>query len=97
MICIKKFKRFNESTEERYLKYYALDFDDNILNMPTVIHMEHLVNGEWIPTDVSTAEFAEVRGDKENWRTQEDAFSEFRDNGPRGMNAFLEDVKNVFE
>ena len=95
MICIKKFKRFNESTEERYLKYYALDFDDNILNMPTVIHMEHLVNGEWVPTDVSTAEFAEIRGDKENWRTQEDAFSEFRDSGPRGINAFLEDVKKA--
>jgi hypothetical protein len=95
MNYIKKFKRFNESTEEKYLKYYALDFDDNILNMPTVIHMDHLIDGEWIPTDVSTAEFAEVRGDKENWRTQEDAFSEFRDNGPRGINAFLEDVKKA--
>jgi len=95
MNYIEKFKRFNESSEEKYLRYYALDFDDNILNMPTVIHMDHLVDGEWIPTDVSTAEFAEVRGDKENWRTREDAFSEFKDNGPRGINAFIEDVKKA--
>lgn len=95
MNYIEKFKIFNESSEEKYLRYYALDFDDNILNMPTVIHMDHLVDGEWIPTDVSTAEFAEVRGDKENWRTREDAFSEFKDNGPRGINAFIEDVKKA--
>ena len=54
--------------DKKYLLYYAFDWDDNILNMTTVIHMEHLVNGEWVPEDVSTSRFAEVRGDKENWR-----------------------------
>lgn len=82
---------------KKYLLYYAFDWDDNILNMTTVIHMEHLVDGEWIPEDVSTSRFAEVRGDKDNWRIlggdPELAFSEFRDNGPRGEVAFLEDVK----
>ena len=93
---IKRFNQYiSENKDSDYLLYYAFDWDDNILNMPTVIHMEHLVNGDWEPKDVSTAEFAEVRGDKENWRTQEDAFSEFRDNGPRGVNAFLEDVKKA--
>lgn len=79
------------------LSYYSFDWDDNILHMPTVIHMDKLINGKWIPTDVSTAEFAQVRNDKENYRLINDdpveAFSEFRDNGPRGSEAFLIDVK----
>ena len=82
---------------KKYLLYYAFDWDDNILNMTTVIHMEHLVDGEWMPEDVSTSRFAEVRNDKDNWKIlggdPELAFSEFRDNGPRGEVAFLEDVK----
>jgi hypothetical protein len=64
--------------------------------MPTKIHMDHLVDGEWIPTKVSTAEFAEVRNDKDNWRIDYDiAFNEFRDQGERGDNAFLEDTKSA--
>lgn len=97
---VKKFSEFlNESSDSDYLLYYALDFDDNILYMPTVIHMEKKVGDEWIPTDVSTAEFAIVRNDKENYRilnnNPDDAFSEFRDNGPRGNDAFLSDVKKA--
>ena len=94
---IKKFNQFLENKKSDYLLYYAFDWDDNILNMPTVIHMDKLEDGEWIPTDVSTSEFAEVRGDSANWRiinnNPDEAFSEFRDNGPRGINAFLEDAK----
>lgn len=82
------------------LRYVALDWDDNILHMSTVIHMDELINGEWIPTDVSTAKFAEVRK-LENWRIRNNdaaqAFSEFRDNGPRGDSAFLEDTKKSIE
>lgn len=84
-----------ENKVEFDLHYLALDWDDNILHMPTVIHLDHLVNGEWVHTPVSTAKFAEVRGDSENWRKREDSFSEFRDNGPRGFNAFLDDVKTA--
>jgi hypothetical protein len=94
---IKKFGHFiSESRESDYLLYYAFDWDDNILNMPTKIHMEHLVNGEWVQTEVSTAEFAEVRNDKDNWRIDYNvAFIEFRDQGERGDNAFLEDAKTA--
>ncbi len=96
---IKKFSSFNENSNIEPLKYYAFDWDDNILNMPTVIHMEKLVNGEWTPTDVSTAEFATVRNDAVNWRILNNdpdlAFSEFRDFGPRGKTAFLEDAKKA--
>lgn len=97
---IKKFNQYikEDASVDKHLLYYAFDWDDNILNMTTVIHMEHLVDGEWIPEDVSTSKFAEVRSDKDNWKIlNEDpnqAFSEFRDNGPRGDVAFLEDVKN---
>lgn len=90
-------KHADQMEGKKYLLYYAFDWDDNILNMTTVIHMEHLVDGEWVPEDVSTSRFAEVRNDKDNWRIlggdPELAFSEFRDNGPRGDVAFLEDVK----
>ncbi len=80
------------------LVYYSFDFDDNILHMNTVIHMDKFVNG-WQPIDVSTEEFAKLRSDKENYRllnnNAEDSFSEFGDNGPRGSNAFIEDVENA--
>ena len=94
---VKNFNHFiSESRDSEYLLYYAFDWDDNILNMPTKIHMDHLVDGEWIPTKVSTAEFAEVRNDKDNWRIDYDiAFNEFRDQGERGDNAFLEDTKSA--
>lgn len=110
---IKNWKQFNEkrslykhsltsvsdSDSENSLLYYAFDWDDNILRMPTVIHMERLVDGDWVPTDVSTAEFAVVRSDSENYRLLNGdpaaAFSEFRDNGPRGGEAFLLDVKKA--
>ncbi len=79
-----------------YILYYAFDMDDNLLFMDTKIHMEEYLNGDWVPKDVSTNEFAEVRT-KENFRiinnNPSEAFSEFRDTGPRGLNAFLADVK----
>ena len=87
-----------ESTDN-HLLYYAFDWDDNILRMPTVIHMEKFIDGDWVPTDVSTADFAVVRGDSDNWKILNGdpsaAFSEFRDNGPRGNEAFLLDVKKA--
>ena len=96
---IKKFSHFiSESRDFDYLLYYAFDWDDNILNMPTQILMEKRVGDEWIEEYVSTAKFAEVRGDSENWKINYDvAFVEFRDSGPRGENAFIEDVKLAIE
>ena len=94
---IKKFNHFiSESKDSEYLLYYAFDWDDNILNMPTKIHMENLVDGEWVPKSVSTAEFADFRNDKENWRVDYNvAFVDFRDQGERGDKAFLEDTKTA--
>lgn len=92
---IKRFENFSEQGPE--LHYYALDWDDNILHMPTKILMDEKVGEDWKPVEVSTAKFAEVRNDKENYRLRNnnpiEAFSEFRDTGVRGSNAFLQDVQ----
>lgn len=93
---ILKFNQFiNESKDADHLLYYAFDWDDNILNMPTCIHMEKKEGDSWVPVDVSTSKFAIVRNDSENYRIAKDAFSEFRDSGPRGDDAFLLDVKDA--
>lgn len=94
-----KFDRFIENKKyDLELHYMALDWDDNILHMDTIIHMDKLVDNKWIPVDVSTSEFANVRSDKVNYRLRNgnpgEAFSEFRDTGPRGKSAFLQDVKS---
>jgi hypothetical protein len=92
---VKKFNQFiSESGDSDYLLYYAFDWDDNILFMPTLIRMERKEGNEWTPEDVSTAKFAEVRSD-ESYRLANDAFSNFRDDGPNGEAIFLEDVKKA--
>jgi len=79
------------------LKYYMFDWDDNILHMPTRIHLEKKTEQGWIPHDVSTAEFARIRRDTVNYRPKEGdwdkAFVDFYDIGERGEDVFLEDAK----
>lgn len=80
---------------ELEMHYYAFDWDDNILHMPTKILMDKRDGGGWVPVDVSTADFARVRHDQQNYRLRDGnptiAFSEFRDSGARGDEAFFED------
>ena len=79
----------------KYLYYYAFDWDDNIIHMPTIIHMEHLIDGKWVAEDVSTDMYAVIRKDNTNWRpinnNSYESLLEFRDTGKRGDNAFIED------
>jgi hypothetical protein len=75
------------------LHYQAFDIDDNLLFMSTKIHMEKLVGDIWLPTDISSAEFAIIRSDTVNWRTNLESFTDFGDKGPLGSNAFLNDMK----
>ncbi len=75
---------YNPDIANRDLKYYIFDWDDNILHMPTYIHLERrLANGTWVPHLVSTAVFSVVRKDTVNYRppggNMEKAFVEFRD------------------
>lgn len=90
---MKKYLQFIKENMKPSLVYYAFDVDDNILFMPTMIHMKHLVNGEWIDESVSTEEFAKVRTDIDNWKCHETSFRDFRDFGPRGDEQFLYDLK----
>ncbi|HMP89717.1 MAG TPA: hypothetical protein PJ991_05925 [Kiritimatiellia bacterium] len=79
------------------LKYYMFDWDDNILHMPTRIHLERKTESGWEPYDVSTAEFARIRRDTVNYRPKEGdwdkAFVDFYDVGEKGEDVFLEDTK----
>jgi len=79
------------------LKYYMFDWDDNILHMPTRIHLEKKTADGWEPYDVSTAEFALIRRDTENYRPKEEdwdkAFVDFYDIGEHGEDIFLHDTQ----
>lgn len=99
---IRKYIDFvNENNEDSRdsLHYYCFDWDDNILHMSTVIHVDKKEGDNWVPMDVSTEEFAKIRNDKENYRLRDnnpdEAFNEFKDEGPRADQAFIEDVKDA--
>jgi len=72
------------------LKYYMLDWDDNILFMPTRIHLER----DGVAVDVTTKEFAEIRTDPSykplngSW---DQAFKGFRD----GTGDFVGDTRKA--
>jgi hypothetical protein len=64
---------------EFYEKGHSFDWDDNIINMPTKIHLEKKVNGEWEDYDVSTEDFRHERHniDGKNMRLKSNAFEDF--------------------
>ena len=90
----------NYGVAARDYKYYIFDWDDNILHMPTRIHLEkRQPDGSWLPHAVSTSVFSVIRGDTANYRPPqgdwERAFSEFQDQpDPRG-NKFLADTEQA--
>ena len=95
-------KPFNPSIAARDLKYYIFDWDDNILRMPTHIHLERrLANGTWVPHLVSTALFSVIRNDTVNYRPPggvwEKAFVEFRDFAQDDESKFLKDAREAID
>jgi len=92
----------NLSVADRDLKYYIFDWDDNILHMPTRIHLERkLQDGTWVPHLVSTSLFAVIRNDNVNYRPPEGewakAFREFRDFGSTDESTFLTDARTAID
>jgi hypothetical protein len=76
---------------ETKLRTYMKDWDDNILHMPTKIKMDKKEDGIWIPVEVSTRDFAELRSDPDyrpRNNSTSDAFRDFKESEP-----FLRDVK----
>ena len=95
-------KNVNLRVAERDFKYYIFDWDDNILHMPTRIHLEkRMTDGTWQPHSVSTAAFAVVRNDLENFRAPggvwDKAFVEFQDCADEGESRFLTDTRASLE
>ena len=88
----------NVAIKNRDLKYYIFDWDDNVLCMPTCIHMERLdENGNWVPHRCSTATFSVIRKDTAHYRppgnNREMAFVEFQDEQtPYGGGTFMTDL-----
>jgi len=90
----------NERVRDRDFKYYIFDWDDNILSMPTRIHLEkRQPDGTWAPHAVSTALFTVIRSDTQNYRPPgndwDRAFREFRDIADRPDQVFLQDARQA--
>ena len=90
-------QNINLNIADRDFKYYIFDWDDNILRMPTYIHLERrLRDGTWVPHRVSTSLFSVIRNDTENYRPPggrwPDAFIEFRDLDAGNESQFLKDA-----
>jgi hypothetical protein len=95
-------KKVNYRVAERDFKYYIFDWDDNILHMPTRIHLEkRMPDNTWAPHSVSTAAFAVVRNDKDNYRPPsgdwDKAFSDFQDYSNESESRFLRDTREALE
>jgi len=80
-------------------KFYILDWDNNILHMPTRIFLEkRQPDGSWQPHPVSTAVFCGERKsiDMQNYRPLDGdwkkAFAEFQDTAGMAENRFLRDA-----
>ena len=98
-----KVQKVNFRVGERDFKYYIFDWDDNILTMPTRIHLERKQpDGSWLPFSVSTAVFTVVRNDHANYRPPhgnwEEAYVEFQDrtNTPN-ESKFLTDTRAALQ
>lgn len=93
---MRKINDYSSFLKKNVLRYYSFDWDDNILHMDTPIHMDKFENNEWSALSVTPSEFALVRNN-ENYRCRDNnplkAYEEFRDVGPRGDKAFIQDIQ----
>ncbi len=90
----------NIRVADRDLKYYIFDWDDNILHMPTRIHLEkRQPDGSWAPHLVSTSIFSLIRHDTQHYRPPNgnwpEAFVEFQDDAPTSESQFLRDAREA--
>ncbi len=91
----------NDAIVDRDFKFYIFDWDDNILHMPTTIHMERRnADGSWQGVEISTSTFALIRSDTANYRPPkaggwDAAFRNFKDEP--NHNHFIEDTIAALE
>ena len=93
----------NYDVTTRDFKFYIFDWDDNILHMPTKIHLEKRDDdGLWRPVEVSTSVFSIVRTDP-GYRMppggRAEAFREFQDvvDESSGDISFLRDTRAALD
>ena len=87
----KLIKEIGEVMTTDSIRGYAFDWDDNILFMPTEIKMEKKDGLDWVPINVSTEDFAEVRNDQE-YRLTDHSFMDFEE-----PQTFISDVRKAIE
>ena len=92
----------NYAVADRDLRYFIFDWDDNVLHMPTRIHLERRTEaGVWTPYSVSTALFSLIRNDTAQYRPPggdwEEAFRDFRDVEIEEENVFLRDTREAID
>ena len=87
-------------TNYEKLMYYCYDIDDNLVYMKTPIFVDKLHENEWLPQTVNSNNYVFIKYD-ENYRLRNNnfnkAFEEFRDEGTRGDNAFLYNLKEAID
>lgn len=88
---IRLVKEIGEVITTDKVRGYSFDWDDNILFMPTKIKMEKKESLRWIPVNVSTEEFAELRNNPD-YRLTDHAFMDFQD-----PQTFISDTKKAIE
>ncbi len=101
-MSVESSQNVNYAVRDRDLKYFIFDWDNNILHMPTRIHLERKTDaGEWVPHSVSTALFSVIRNDQGHYRPPggewENAFQEFRDIDIDDENVFLRDTRTAID
>jgi len=73
------------------IRGYSFDWDDNILFMPTQIRMEKKDGLDWVPINVSTEDFADIRNDSD-YRLTDHSFMDFAE-----PQTFITDVKKAID
>ena len=85
-----QFFNLNKQLLEMTMRSYVFDWDDNILYMPTTIKMDKKDGNKWVPIDIPTDTFANIRTNP-NYRLRNNdadlAFIDFRLSEP-----FIKDV-----
>jgi len=84
-------KEIGEVMTTDKIRGYSFDWDDNILFMPTKIKMEKKESLMWVPINVSTEDFAELRNNPE-YRLTDHSFMDFQD-----PQTFISDTKKAIE
>ncbi len=89
----------NALVNARHFKYYIFDWDDNIIFMPTHIHLERLQpDGTWVPHLCSTSAFSVIRNQPSFRPPNNDwgqAFVEFQDCAASGGGRFIQDLERA--